>query len=138
MGLGNHQSPTNRLRADHGGTNQGQREADPGKGLDFRWTASTRDPENVKKMTQGQFWGMGHPHSGSVGVRHRGALSVAGQGGSTQERRGRPGKECWGRRGQPGLRGLQKLLEDHAQSREKQDPAPAGESQESGPLENLR
>ena len=45
---------------------QGQREADPGKRLDFRWTESMRDPENVKKMTKGQFWVMGHPHSGSV------------------------------------------------------------------------
>ena len=59
-------SPTNRLRADHGSMSQGQREADPGKRLDFRWTESMRDPENVKKMTKGQFRVMGHPHSGSV------------------------------------------------------------------------
>lgn len=60
-------SPTNRLRADHSSASQGQREADLGKGLDFRWTESMRDPENMKKMTKGQFWVMGHPHSGSVG-----------------------------------------------------------------------
>ena len=94
------------------------------------------DPENMKK-TKGQFWVMGHPHSGSVGVKHRGAFSTAGQGGSTQERRGRLGKKCWGRPRQPGLRGLEKLLEDHGQSIEKQDPASAAQSQESGPLENL-
>lgn len=95
------------------------------------------DPENMKKMTKGQFWVMGYPHRGSVGVKHRGAFSIAGQGGSTQERRGRLGKEYWGRPRQPGLRGLEKLLEDHGQLREKQDPAPAAQSQESGPLENL-
>lgn len=38
---------------------------------------------------------------------------------------------------QPGLRGLEKLLEDQGQPREKQDLAPAAGSQESGPLENL-
>lgn len=92
-------------------------------------------PRKHEENDQGTVLGHGTPTQWLCGVKHRGALSVAGQGGRTQERG--EDKECWGRPGQPGFRGLEKLLEDHAQSREKQDPAPAAQSQESGPLENL-
>lgn len=69
-----------------------------------------------------------------MGVKHGGAFSIASHGGSTQESRGRLGKECLGEGRAALLRGPEKLLEGHGQSREKQDPVPTAQSQESGPL----
>ena len=86
-----------------------------------------RDPERVKKMTTGQWLCGGETWGERV-------FSIASQGGSTQERRGRLGKECRGKAMVALLRGPEKLLEGHGQSREKRDPVPPAQSQESGPL----
>lgn len=43
-------------------------------------------------------------------------------------------RSAWGKARAALLRGPEKLLEGHGQSREKQDPVPTAQSQESGPL----
>lgn len=127
---------TQTYRADHCGMSQGQREADPGKGLDFRWTVN-EGPRKHEEDDQGTVLGHGTPTQWLCGGQTQGSLFHCWSGRKHSGEEGKIGQGVLGEATQPGLRGLEELLEDHGQSREKQDPAPAAQSQESGPLENL-